>query len=83
MEEEGVLEVQNVTGKEEPAWLVSCRPKVGKIVQGGGFLGLWTRVEHRGAMGDVDTGFTKGMRSPSASGSSSDESGGSEEEARL
>jgi hypothetical protein len=48
--------------KDEEDWLISCRPKPGKIVQGGGFIGLWTRIEARGEVGDVDTGFSKGLR---------------------
>jgi tRNA A58 N-methylase Trm61 len=56
-------------GSDEPEWVVSCRPKPGKMIQGGGFVGLWTRVEERGSMGDADSGFSKGLRDRSSSDS--------------
>lgn len=77
VEQEGGAEVVG----DEAEWVVSCRPKVGGVVRGGGFLGVWTRIEDRAAFGD-DSGFTKGMRSPAAVGTSDEaesESPGSDE----
>ncbi|KAF7444569.1 Adenine-N(1)--methyltransferase-like protein [Pyrenophora tritici-repentis] len=31
--------------QEEEKWVMVCRPKVGEMVVGGGFLGLWRRME--------------------------------------
>ena len=70
------------TGEErKDDFVVSCRPKVGKVVQGGGFVGLWTRVEGRALVGDADTGFTKGMGSVSGGASSTSEESSESEEA--
>jgi hypothetical protein len=66
---EGAMEVKG--GKED--WVVSCRPKPGKVVQGGGFLGVWSRIEGRRTVGDVDTGFTKGMKSSGVSRAGSED----------
>jgi tRNA (adenine57-N1/adenine58-N1)-methyltransferase len=59
------------TIRKEPEWFISCRPKPGKVIQGGGFIGLWTRIESRGGLGDVDTAFSKGLREAASSSTSS------------
>ena len=34
-----------VKNEEEEKWAMVCRPKVGEMVVGGGFLGVWRRME--------------------------------------
>lgn len=54
---------EEVGAEEDDEWLVSCRPKVGKVVQGGGFVGLWSKIQDRRAFADADTGYARGLGS--------------------
>ena len=76
--EDGIPGVEIGKSEQEDEWLVSCRPKVGKVTQGGGFVALWSRIEgkDREAIGDVDTGYSKGLGSARATKFTSTASGG-------
>jgi len=38
-------ELKEDLSKQEEKWVMVCRPKAGQMVVGGGFLGLWRRME--------------------------------------
>jgi hypothetical protein len=38
-------ELSEELNKQEEKWVMVCRPKAGQQVVGGGFLGLWRRME--------------------------------------
>ncbi|CAN9243005.1 unnamed protein product [Alternaria alternata] len=42
-------ELAEELSKEDDKWVMVCRPKVGHQVVGGGFLGLWRRMDKTGA----------------------------------
>jgi hypothetical protein len=44
-QEERDRELAEELAKRQEKWVMVCRPKVGEMVVGGGFLGLWRRME--------------------------------------
>ncbi|KAF2177025.1 S-adenosyl-L-methionine-dependent methyltransferase [Zopfia rhizophila CBS 207.26] len=49
-------ELAQQLAKQQEKWAIVCRPKVGEMVVGGGFLGVWRRMEPASRKGDFGAG---------------------------
>ncbi|KIW02702.1 uncharacterized protein PV09_06140 [Verruconis gallopava] len=66
--------------EKDQEWWVSCRPKVGKMIQGGGFVGLWSRIEESRRRGGLNSDCKEMLSDDIQDG---DEDVESEQEARA
>lgn len=57
---ENEVPLEQVTSEKEE-WVDVCRPKPGKTIQGGGFVGIWKRVASRTGFSS-DSGYDKGLK---------------------